>query len=357
MKQQVQAAIDSVKGKYTEKRTGLFQVEGRHENGTVALSGRVLEKAAITDLRRAIVARVPNVRIDDSAVRVLRREPAVRRIVATNLTDLHAEPSFISELLTQVLNGQPLEILDESDRWCYVRQEDGYLGWMYADYLRQMDAVPEPTHVVIAPAVRLYVKPTAKAAVATCLLCGTAVSVAKTKSTWAYVKPAGGMLAGGWMLAKELRALKSLISPSPVRPNSRKSRVRGKGKAVNAAKQIITDARRLTGVYYLWGGATPFGLDCSALVQLTHRLSGYTIPRDAYMQYTKGKPVEPPYQPGDLLYFHSDSDKQRITHVGISLGGWDMIHSSRANNGVYEENVETAARLRDTFAGARTVVR
>jgi hypothetical protein len=105
MKQQVQAAIDSVKGKYTEKRTGLFQVEGRHENGTVALSGRVLEKAAITDLRRAIVARVPNVRIDDSAVRVLRREPAVRRIVATNLTDLHAEPSFISELLTILHRG------------------------------------------------------------------------------------------------------------------------------------------------------------------------------------------------------------------------------------------------------------
>ena len=105
MKQQVQLAIDSVKGKYTEKRTGLFQVEGRHENGMVVLSGRVLEKAALADLRRAIVARVPHVRIDDSAVRVLRRDPAVRRVVATNLTDLHAEPSFLSELLTQVLNG------------------------------------------------------------------------------------------------------------------------------------------------------------------------------------------------------------------------------------------------------------
>jgi gamma-D-glutamyl-L-lysine dipeptidyl-peptidase len=224
---------------------------------------------------------------------------------------------------------------------------------VYAEYLREMDdAVPKPTHVLIAPAVRLLLKPTAKAAVATCLLCGTAVSVARTKLTWAYVKPTGGMLAGGWMSAKELRTMKSLISPS--------HSTRGKGKKVNAAevaKQIIADARRLTGVYYLWGGATPFGLDCSGLVQLTHRLSGYAIPRDAYMQFAKGKPVEPPYQPGDLHYFHSDSDKRRITHVGISLGGWEMIHSSRANNGVYEENVEKAARLRDTFAGARTFIR
>ena len=201
MQKQVQAAIDSVKGKYTEKRTGRFQVEGHFENGTVTLSGRALDKVALTDLCRAIEARIPNVRIEDSAVRVLRRERAVRRVVATNLADLHTEPSFISELLTQALNGQMLEILEEADRWCYVRQDDGYLGWAYADYLREMDAVPKPTHLVIAPAARLLVKPAAKAAVATCLLCGTAVSVAKTKSTWAQVKPAGAMLAGGWMLA------------------------------------------------------------------------------------------------------------------------------------------------------------
>ena len=67
--------------------------------------------------------------------------------------------------------------------------------------------------------------------------------------------------------------------------------------------------------------------------------------------------MEPPFEPGDLIYFHSDSDKQRITHVGISVGGWDIIHSSRNKNGVYEENVQSNPRLKGTIAGGRTFIR
>jgi cell wall-associated NlpC family hydrolase len=197
---------------------------------------------------------------------------------------------------------------------------------------------PEATHMVTAPAVQLLMDRSEEAAIATCLLCGTALVVQEINGEWAYVEPAGGLLAGGWMPSTELRPLESM-------------------KVARPAEQIIADARQLVGVYYLWGGATPFGMDCSALAQLMHRLNGFEIPRDAYMQFAKGKPVDPPYQPGDLLFFHSDADKQRITHVGISLGGWDMIHSSRAKNGVYEENVEKAPRLRDTFAGARAFIR
>ena len=68
-------------------------------------------------------------------------------------------------------------------------------------------------------------------------------------------------------------------------------------------EQIVADAMRFVGVQYLWGGCSAWGIDCSGFAQLMHRLSGVTLPRDADMQYEAGRPVEFPYQPGDLLFF------------------------------------------------------
>ena len=108
----------------------------------------------------------------------------------------------------------------------------------------------------------------------------------------------------------------------------------------------------MTGIYYLWGGNSAWGTDCSGLVWLTHRLAGYTVPRDAHPQFHAATPVDPPYQPGDLFFFHKDADPTRIGHVGISLGGWRMIHSSRTRNGVYEEDIQASDELKRKFAGA-----
>jgi cell wall-associated NlpC family hydrolase len=117
---------------------------------------------------------------------------------------------------------------------------------------------------------------------------------------------------------------------------------------------MVQDSVRYIGVPYNWGGITTYGFDCSGYVRLLHKLSGILIPRDADMQFTAGKPIEPPFQPGDLLFFGSASGHRSISHVGMSTGGWNIIHSSRPNNGVYEDNVETTSWLNDIFVGART---
>jgi cell wall-associated NlpC family hydrolase len=96
------------------------------------------------------------------------------------------------------------------------------------------------------------------------------------------------------------------------------------------------------------------GIDCSGMAQLPHRLVGLTIPRDADMQYKAGQPVEPPFQPGDLLFFGGESERRSITHVAMSLGDWRIVHASRARNGVYEDDVQAVKHLRESFVGART---
>jgi cell wall-associated NlpC family hydrolase len=126
--------------------------------------------------------------------------------------------------------------------------------------------------------------------------------------------------------------------------------------AATQRQQMVQDAAPLTGVPYLWGGCSALGIDCSGLVQLLHRLVGITIPRDADMQYDAGRPVEAPFQPGDLLFFGSQGARRSITHVGMSVGGWRIVHASRARNGVYQDDVQAVESLRDSFVGACTFV-
>lgn len=256
--------------------------------------------------------------------------------VATNLTDFHKEESFLSELLTQVTNGTKLTVLEEREKWCRVRQEDGYEGWAYTAYLTETP--PAPATHLLGITCTLYAEPNELADSLSSLLIGTSVSVVeKEEDGWSRVQPAGKMIPVGWVDSNFLYALDTL----PLEGD-------------DAREQIVSIVELLKGTYYLWGGCTDWGTDCSGLAQLAHRLAGYSIPRDARLQYPVGRVVEPPFEEGDLLFFHGEADKAKITHVGISTGGWNMLHSSRSRNGVYEEDVQANENLRKTFAGARS---
>ena len=93
-------------------------------------------------------------------------------------------------------------------------------------------------------------------------------------------------------------------------------------------EMMIAYAKLLLGSPYLWGGRTAFGIDCSGLVQVCARLSGLLLPRDASQQMEYGELVYflQETQPGDLAFF-GDEDG-RITHVGIIIGGEQIIHCS-----------------------------
>ncbi|MCL2414590.1 MAG: C40 family peptidase [Bacteroidales bacterium] len=78
---------------------------------------------------------------------------------------------------------------------------------------------------------------------------------------------------------------------------------------------------------YLWGGRSPFGIDCSGLVQNVFRMCGYSLPRDAAQQAENGQVVNliTEAKPGDLLFF--DNAEGQIIHVGILVGNNQIIHA------------------------------
>ena len=89
---------------------------------------------------------------------------------------------------------------------------------------------------------------------------------------------------------------------------------------------IVANAFLFINTPYLWGGKTPFGLDCSGFTQLVYKLCGYPILRDAHQQATQGEGLSfiEESEPGDLAFF--DDEEGNITHVGIIMNDYKIIH-------------------------------
>lgn len=112
--------------------------------------------------------------------------------------------------------------------------------------------------------------------------------------------------------------------------------------------KLTENALLLLNTPYLWGGRTPFGIDCSGLTQLVYKLNGIVLPRDAYQQAEKGITLSfvEEAEPGDLAFF--DNDEGHIVHVGIMLENNKIIHASgkvRIDNidhhGIYNSETKT----------------
>jgi hypothetical protein len=102
------------------------------------------------------------------------------------------------------------------------------------------------------------------------------------------------------------------------------------------ASAIVASAMGLfQGTYYQWGGITPWGADCSGMVQTVFALHGVRLLRDAWQQATQGVHVEGGLEaivPGDLLFF-SDREDGNITHVALTVAHNRAVHSAIGRGG------------------------
>ena len=90
---------------------------------------------------------------------------------------------------------------------------------------------------------------------------------------------------------------------------------------------LIETAFKYLNTPYLWGGKTPFGIDCSGFTQMVYKLNGYKLLRDASQQATQGEALSfiEESEPGDLAFF--DNNEGQIIHVGIIMQDNYIIHA------------------------------
>ncbi len=100
------------------------------------------------------------------------------------------------------------------------------------------------------------------------------------------------------------------------------------GRIKDIRQFIITQALKYFNAPYLWGGRSPFGIDCSGFTQIIYKMAGIPIPRDASQQVKVGTALSfvEETSPGDLAFF--DDDEGNIVHVGILWKRNKIIHAS-----------------------------
>ena len=78
---------------------------------------------------------------------------------------------------------------------------------------------------------------------------------------------------------------------------------------------------------YLWGGRSPFGIDCSGFTQMVYKINGISLKRDASEQAQEGETLSfiEESEAGDLVFF--DDKEGNITHVGLLLEKHNIIHA------------------------------
>lgn len=227
-----------------------------------------------------------------------------RTVVRSPVAPLFDEPRVSSVQISQLLAGHPVELLEERDGWCCVRGRDHYEGWMHRGYLHDDGDGTTRTRLSLG-----------------CVVMRGAARRAL---------PLGAYLAHD----------DDLVSGETIDVADRAHHFPRDASAVTR-----TARRYFEGTSYLWGGVTPWGADCSGLVQSTFALHGVQLPRDAWQQASAGEPGDDDplaAREGDLLFF-SDRADRHITHVAIALGRSAIVHLALGRGGFGIERLDDSS--------------
>lgn len=221
-------------------------------------------------------------------------------ITPLSIVPVRAEPSHRSEMVTQLLFGEHFEILEQQTEWVRIKiAYDNYEGWVAAQQIAELDI-----------------------------------------KDFSFLQKTGSFLSCD--LVQLLMAepnIYSIVIGSTLpffengwcRINERKFKFDGNAKFPDkhsGSNLLIENAFMYLNAPYLWGGRSPFGIDCSGFTQMVYKLAGYKLLRDAYLQAEQGYIVNllEEAQNGDLAFF--DNEEGKIVHVGIIAPQQKIIHAS-----------------------------
>jgi hypothetical protein len=221
-----------------------------------------------------------------------------------SIVPMRSEPREDSQMCSQILFGEHYTIIQVIDKWCRIALAfDGYEGWVDRKMINEIDEkyfllLDNVPHLVTVNLVnRVQIK----------------------SGSDSFFIVAGSSLPHFKPFAQTFKLGKMAYKLKPKMKNVPEGSIR---------ERMIQNALSFFNVPYLWGGRTPFGIDCSGFSQVLYKMAGIQIPRDAAQQALIGENLSFVEEtlPGDLAFF--DNDEGAIIHVGIIWIDKKIIHAS-----------------------------
>ena len=200
-------------------------------------------------------------------------------ICTVSVAAIRAEQSHQSEMTSQLLYGETVEILQTKGKFIKVKMHfDGYEGWIDSQQIAEIssDYFDERKTQLVSNTVQMY-----------------------------------NTSQGPILLSMGSEVNSEKISPTFL-----------------SLENISETAKQFLNVPYLWSGRSFFGIDCSGFVQLIYKAHGISLPREAQQQSEVGDVLSfvEESKPGDLAFF--EDEEGRICHVGMMLSDHEIIHAS-----------------------------
>jgi cell wall-associated NlpC family hydrolase len=242
-------------------------------------------------------------------------------IINVSVANLRAANNHRSELVSQVLLGEKVKLLQQQDEWWQVETYfDNYKGW-----INQSSLIVEQANVAAWSSSNLFIYLAEPAFI--------------WKNTNLSDETVSDVVRGGLLRAEEQQYSEKEAILTVYLPDGRTGYVpRHHILPVSAWQQSITrsdiqtvirKAKSMIGVPYLWGGTTIKGIDCSGFIQKLFRYeAGIQLPRDAWQQAQFAIKNESlhwqDWKIGSLLFFGT---VEKVTHVALYLGNQAYIHA------------------------------
>ncbi len=230
-------------------------------------------------------------------------------LVKLPLVPLRADSNERSEMVSQLLFGEYVKIIEVQEKWLYIENlQDGYQAW--ADR-KMIETVSESAFS------KNREMPITK-------ICSPYASIYNPVSKQTILIPGGSILYDLQADKFKLRDESWTLIDINCVQNPHKQPL-----AQEVLQQFVTNtAMAYLNAPYLWGGKSVLGIDCSGLVQIVYSIIGIGLPRDSSQQVHEGKAIENLAKSlaGDLVFF--GDEKAKITHVGILKSKTEVIHAS-----------------------------